>query len=129
VLRQLQHLRVLDTALIQSCGYPVHMSFRSFTKQFATVLMRDTTLEPSPETCQQALEISGLQEWRIGKSQVREILSGMSTSVIKDVALQLVQVLLKPWHLSQLREQVALYETSARKLQQGGHAILVNGVL
>jgi len=72
------------------------MSFRSFTKQFATVLMRDTTLEPSPETCQQALEISGLQEWRIGKSQV----------------------LLKPWHLSQLKEQVALYETSARKLQQ-----------
>ena len=71
VLHQLQQLRVLDTALIQSCGYPVHMSYSTFTQQYGVLLLRGTHLEASRETCQRVLETTRLEEWRLGKSQVR----------------------------------------------------------
>ena len=73
VLHQLQQLRVLDTALIQSCGYPVHMSYSTFTQQYGVLLLRGTHLEVSRETCQQVLETVRLEEWRLGKSQVRSL--------------------------------------------------------
>lgn len=73
VLHQLQQLRVLDTALIQSCGYPVHMSYSTFTQQYGVLLLRGTHLQASRETCQHVLETTRLEEWRLGKSQVRSL--------------------------------------------------------
>ena len=79
MLHQLQQLRVLDTALIQSCGYPVHMSYSTFTQQYGVLLLRGTHLEASRETCQQVLETMKLEEWRLGKSQVRNLFDEMLT--------------------------------------------------
>ena len=77
MLHQLQQLRVLDTALIQSCGYPVHMSYSTFTQQYGVLLLRGTHLEASRETCQHVLETTRLEEWRLGKSQVRSLFDDM----------------------------------------------------
>ena len=73
MLHQLQQLQVLDTALIQSCGYPVHMSYSTFTQQYGVLLLQGTHLEASRETCQHVLETMRLEEWRLGKSQVRSL--------------------------------------------------------
>ncbi|XP_064396832.1 uncharacterized protein LOC135343755 isoform X2 [Halichondria panicea] len=96
VLTQLQHLRVLDTALIQSCGYPVRISHDKFIDSYSPLLIcKNSTHSPS-ETCRALIQAAQLEDYLVGSHQV----------------------LLKPWHLGQLQVALSVIHTSARKLQQ-----------
>ena len=73
VLHQLQHLRVLDTALIQSCGYSVQMTFADFLSRYSSSILRETELEVTGDNCRRILQVSRLQEWQIGHTKVHMI--------------------------------------------------------
>ena len=70
MLSQLQHLRVLDTALIQSCGYPTRIDHCVFAKKYSDLLLRGQVNTYDRRTCKAILEKSSLQDFHIGKSQV-----------------------------------------------------------
>ena len=73
VFNQLQPLRVLDTALIQGCGYPVHVSHAAFTERYAAAVLKINRAEPSSESCSRILTVAGLDDWQIGTTKVRLI--------------------------------------------------------
>ena len=74
MLTQLQHLRVLDIALIQSCGYPVHLEHGVFVERYSSLLIGNRS--PVKEgrdvkaICQVVLSQLKLTDYRIGNSQV-----------------------------------------------------------
>lgn len=75
MLAQLQHFRVLDTALIQSCGYPVHLEHGVFAERYSSILLGDR--DPVKDgrgpkaVCQAVLSHMNLTDYKIGNSQVK----------------------------------------------------------
>lgn len=72
MLAQLQQFRILDTSLIQSCGYPVHIEMKSFVERYSPLLMegRDKAQRDLPTVCQAVLNKRNVSDYRIGNSQV-----------------------------------------------------------
>lgn len=70
VLNQLQQLRVLDTALIQSYGYPRHVHREVFVEQYGELLSKANSVEPSTENCRKILQVARLEDWEIGNTKV-----------------------------------------------------------
>ena len=75
MLAQLQQFRVLDTALIQSCGYPVHLELTVFVQRYAPLLMGDKeSLKKDDrdlkQVCHAICTNMKLSDYRMGNSQV-----------------------------------------------------------
>ena len=70
VLTQLQHLRVLDVALIQSCGYPIRMSHDKFMTSYSSLLISEDTTQLPRDTCRALVEAAQLEDCVVGSHQV-----------------------------------------------------------
>ena len=75
MLAQLQHFRVLDTALIQSCGYPVHLEHRAFAERYSSILIGDRGSMKDgsgpKDVCEAVLSHMTLTDYKIGNTQVK----------------------------------------------------------
>ena len=76
MLAQLQQFRILDTALIQSCGYPVHIEMPRFVSRYSSLLMEGQGSSSMDHrdisaTTQAVLTKRSLSDYRIGKTQVQ----------------------------------------------------------
>lgn len=74
MLAQLQNFRVLDTALIQSCGYPVHLEYGAFAERYSPILIGDRGSVKDGNghkaTCETVLSHMNLTDYKIGNTQV-----------------------------------------------------------
>lgn len=88
VLVQLQAMNLLDVTLLQSRGYPVHMTYSDFVKRCGLIscfdwlisyhtyrysvllLDDDTTGSSDKEICYKIIVNAKLDGWKSGKSQV-----------------------------------------------------------
>lgn len=77
MLAQLQQFRILDTALIQSCGYPVHIEMTRFVNRYSPLLMEGkgpAIASRDISTITQAvLSKRNLSDYRVGNIQVHTI--------------------------------------------------------
>ena len=76
MLAQLQHFRVLDTALIQSCGYPVHLEHGAFAERYSSILIGDrgSSAKDGPkDVCEAILSHMNLTDYKIGNTQVKKL--------------------------------------------------------
>jgi len=87
VLEQLQTMSLVDITLLQSRGFPVHMTFAEFSKRYDTILVapcdhhgdryaallfgtEHTTGGTDEETCYKIIANARLEGWCTGKTQV-----------------------------------------------------------
>ena len=74
MLGQLQQFQILDTALIQSCGYPIHLEHDRFVERYSPLLLESRGVlkdERDLKTvCQAVLKKTKITDYRIGNSQV-----------------------------------------------------------
>lgn len=97
VLSQIQQFKILDIALIQSCGFPVRLTHSNFLKNYSVLCVNSNAeLLSDKEKCVVILDVSHLKEWHVGQTKV----------------------MLKPWHLRQLDTALDLFNQSAKKLQR-----------
>lgn len=97
ILQQVQHLQLVDIALMQSTGYPVHINIEEFVERYANAILCEASLPMTADTCTRVLEHADLTQWCVGRSQV----------------------FLKPWHVDQLEEQLSLRVHSNTMMQNG----------
>lgn len=72
MLAQLQQFRVLDTALIQSCGYPVHLDHAHFVERYSSLMIGNQgLLNDHVSVCRAVLQNLSFTDYRIGNSQVQ----------------------------------------------------------
>lgn len=71
MLSQLQQFKVLDIALIQSCGFPIRITHSNFLKNYGALLVGDDkeTLSAA-DKCVGILDSANLKEWYVGKTMV-----------------------------------------------------------
>ena len=73
MLTQLQELKVLDTALMQSGGYPVRPAYNQFLRSYQVLLSSQQPLQEqlSPrDRCERILQEAGLKDYTLGQSSV-----------------------------------------------------------
>ena len=71
VLRQLQQLLVVETALMHCCGYPTRMTFELFLQRFSPLCEGGE----GGEGCEAVLRAAKLQNGHVGRTQVRALLT------------------------------------------------------
>lgn len=81
MLSQLQHLRILDTALIQSCGYPTRIEHFIFVKKYSHLLLRSKLNEDDRNICEDILKNANLQDYQVGDTQVSVCQHSMGYSI------------------------------------------------
>lgn len=117
VLSQLQQFKILDIALIQSCGFPVRLKHSHFIKNYEALFLDSKSRVLSDrEKCFSILDRANLKEWHVGKTAVWE---GKLLLNSLNYLWYYFQVMLKPWHRSQLDSALDLFNQSAKKLQRG----------
>ncbi len=74
VLDQLQELKVLDTALMQSCGYPVRLNHDKFFVNYHVLLSPQATSECDTlaEKCEKILQEAAVKNYHVGTNSVWE---------------------------------------------------------
>lgn len=71
MLSQLQQFKILDIALIQSCGYPVRLKHSNFLKVYGALFVEDgSQVLSNVEKCFHILDVANLKEWHVGKTMV-----------------------------------------------------------
>ena len=103
MLAQLQHFRVLDTALIQSCGYPVHLEHGTFAERYSSILIGDrgSVKDGSgpKDVCEAVLSHMSLTDYKIGNTQVKYYThqSSVGTLSVFYIALKIGEC---PWAMN-----------------------------
>ena len=87
VQRQLQEFKVLDTALMQSYGYPVRIKHAHFLKIYGALLPSDLTEQlTAKRKCERILQEAVLKDYRVGRTTVCGMVTvfagGVSSSVV-----------------------------------------------
>lgn len=71
MLNQLQQFKILDIALIQSCGFPIRLKHSHFVKNYEALFVdTKSQLLTDKEKCFSILDRANLKEWHIGKTMV-----------------------------------------------------------
>eukprot|EP00050_Salpingoeca_kvevrii_P001275 m.166316 g.166316 ORF g.166316 m.166316 type:complete len:1002 (-) comp10335_c1_seq28:207-3212(-) len=94
---QLRYTGMLETTRIRREGYSFRPTFDEFMERFG-ILAYGPTHRPaaSQSTCQKVMQVSGLQNWLMGKTKV----------------------FLKYWHVEQLDKQIRVFNDSSAVLQK-----------
>ena len=72
VLNQIQQFKILDVALIQSCGFPVRLKHSIFLKNYNALYVDDKSqVLCDSDKCFRILDTANLKEWHVGKTVVR----------------------------------------------------------
>ena len=70
MLSQLQQFKLLDIALIQSCGFPVRLKHSNFLKNYGALFVDNTQIYSDVEKCNSVLSSANIKEWHVGKTMV-----------------------------------------------------------
>jgi len=73
MLPQLQELKVLDTALMQSGGYPVRPAHSQFLRSYQVLLSSQQSLQEQlslRDRCERILQEAGLKAYSLGHNSV-----------------------------------------------------------
>ena len=97
LLQQIQYYQLVDIALMQSTGYPVHVDIEGFVDRYGSPLLSEGSLPMTADTCTRILKSTDLDNWCVGRTQV----------------------FLKPWHVPQLEERLNILNRSAQTVQNG----------
>ena len=76
MLSQLQQFKLLDIALIQSCGFPVRLKHSNFIKNYDALLVDNSQLLSDVKKCGHILTSANLKEWHIGSTMVSSLSVG-----------------------------------------------------
>lgn len=71
------------------------------------------------EKCASTLQGANIKEWRLGAAMVWVNCDPSNAMIV------IVQVTLKPWHLSQLDMATDVFHQSTKKLQRGNNTLLI----
>lgn len=74
VLSQLQQFKLLDIALIQSCGFPVRLKHSHFLKNYGALFVDNAQILSDVEKCNHILSSANLKEWHVGNTMVNYLM-------------------------------------------------------